>query len=83
MNAPTSRQSTPTPVTSAADPADKPKTDEAKRLGEQERDAVENARDGYGDTPSVNPPASSDTFESPARGGTEPTHVPATGADKR
>ena len=44
MNAPTSRQSTPTPVTSAADPADKPKTDEAKRLGEQEREAVENAR---------------------------------------
>lgn len=79
----TQTQDAPTPVSSSATPAKQPTTDEGKRLMEQARDAVDNVRDGYGDEPIDVPPASEETFEESAQGGTEPTHVPSTGADRR
>lgn len=50
---------------------------------EQERDAIENTREGYRDKPVDTPPAGKETFDETSRGGTEPTHVPSTGSDRR
>ena len=85
MTAPDSRQrqTEATPVSSPSTPSDKPRSDEAKRLMEQERDAIENTREGYRDKPVNTPPAGKETFDETSRGGTEPTHVPSTGTDRR
>jgi|GEM_PF-3177313 len=76
-------QTEPTAVSSSTTPADKPKTDEAKRLMEQEQDAIENARDGYGDKPLDVSPVGKETFRETSQGGTEPTHVPTRQSDRR
>jgi hypothetical protein len=85
MTAPESRQrqTEATPVSSPTTPSDKPRSDEAKRLMEQERDAIGNAREGYDDKPVDTPLTGKETFDETARHGTEPTHVPSTGSDRR
>ena len=85
MTAPESRQrqTEATPVSSPTTPSDKPRSDEAKRLMEQERDAIENAREGYDDKPVDTPLTGKETFDETARHGTEPTHVPSTDSDRR
>ena len=85
MTAPESRQrqTEATPVSSPTTPSDKPRSDEAKRLMEQERDAIEKAREGYDDKPVDTPLTGKETFDETARHGTEPTHVPSTGSDRR
>lgn len=71
------------PAVTNASPGAEPKSDEAKRLLKQEQDAIENAREDYDRVPDATPPASADTFESPAEGETEPTHVGQRESDRR
>lgn len=68
---------------SPATPAKQPESDEAKRLLEQERDAIDNAREGYDDVPGLVTTDRPERTLKPETGGTEPTHVPSTDSDRR